>query len=219
MRGPIRTECGISATSSGGWPPMGGGGAPVSSAERSLPPVVADRPARIDLNLLVPLSALLSERSVTRAAERVSVSQPAMSTALAKLRRHYNDPLLVRAGQAMVLTPLAESLVDPVKELLGGMYGVLDRTEEFDPATSTRTFNLVADDYVAIVMLRPLLSKLSEVAPDVRVSVTGVHTGMFDRLRRGQSDLLIWPPNVLASELTSFSRGDLPGRAGRRRRR
>ncbi|GAA0904217.1 MULTISPECIES: FAD-dependent monooxygenase [Streptomyces violaceusniger group] len=186
------------------------GSRPVSSAERSLPPVVADRPARIDLNLLVPLSALLSERSVTRAAERVSVSQPAMSTALAKLRRHYNDPLLVRAGQAMVLTPLAESLVDPVKELLGGMYGVLDRTEEFDPATSTRTFNLVADDYVAIVMLRPLLSKLSEVAPDVRVSVTGVHTGMFDRLRRGQSDLLIWPPNVLAGELTSFSRGDLP---------
>ncbi|MBI0295261.1 FAD-dependent monooxygenase [Streptomyces sp. PRKS01-29] len=186
------------------------GSGPAPSTDRGLPPVVADRPTKIDLNLLVPLSALLTERSVTRAAERAFVSQPAMSTALAKLRRHFNDPLLVRAGRTMALTPLAESLVDPVKELLGGMYGVLDRTEEFDPATSTRTFNLVADDYVTIVMLRPLLSELSEAAPDVRVSVTGVHTGMFDRLRRGQSDLLIWPPNVLADELTSFSRGDLP---------
>ncbi|MEU1947676.1 FAD-dependent monooxygenase [Streptomyces sp. NPDC020125] len=183
---------------------------PASSADGEREPVAAARPTKIDLNLLVPLNALLSERSVTKAAERVSVSQPAMSTALAKLRRHFNDPLLVREGRAMVLTPLAESLVDSVKELLGGMYEVLDRTDQFDPVTSARTFNLVADDYVTVVMLRPLLSELSEVAPGVRISVTGVHPGMFDRLRRGQSDLLIWPSNVLTDELTSFSRSDLP---------
>ncbi|MER8158251.1 FAD-dependent monooxygenase [Streptomyces sp. NPDC094472] len=184
-----------------------------SSTEGEQQPVATARPTKIDLNLLVPLNALLAERSVTRAAERVFVSQPAMSTALAKLRRHFNDPLLVRAGRAMVLTPLAESLVDPVKELMGGMYEVLDRTDRFDPVTSARTFNLVADDYVTAVMLRPLLSELSElseVAPGVRISVTGVHPGMFDRLRRGETDLLIWPPNVLTDELTSFSRADLP---------
>lgn len=201
---PGQRKSGSASSTDGGQPPVTDGGQP---------PVAAARPTKVDLNLLVPLNALLSERSVTRAAERVSVSQPAMSTALAKLRRHFNDPLLVRAGRAMVLSPLAESLVDPVKELLGGMYEVLDRTDQFDPVTSARTFNLVADDYVTAVMLRPLLSELSElseVVPGVRISVTGVHSGMFDRLRRGETDLLIWPPNVLSDELTSFSRSDLP---------
>jgi len=87
----------------------------------------------IDLNLLVALDALLTERNVTRAAERTSVGQPAMSASLARLRKHFDDQLLVRQGRRLMPTPLAETLVGPVREALAAAESVLVRSHAFDP--------------------------------------------------------------------------------------
>ena len=90
---------------------------------------------RFDLNLLVALDALLTERNVTRAAERVFIAQPAMSRALARLRRHFDDPLLVRVGRELRLTPVAEALVEPVRAAL--YFPWLGEFREFTAAAAT----------------------------------------------------------------------------------
>src|SRR3954452_1974418 len=94
----------------------------------------------LDLNLLVALDALLSERSVTRAAQRVGLSQPGMSNALARLRRLLNDPLLVRQGATLVPTARAEALIGPVHEALELIRRTLDVPAGFDPQTDPRPF-------------------------------------------------------------------------------
>ncbi|MEW1737962.1 LysR family transcriptional regulator [Nocardia beijingensis] len=86
------------------------------------------------------LEALLTEQSVTRAAERMSVGQTAMSASLARLRRHFNDPLLVRHGRSLALSPLGESLLEAVRSAVAAAGAVLERTSEFDPSTDRRTF-------------------------------------------------------------------------------
>src|SRR5690349_20578453 len=99
---------------------------------------------RLDLNLLVALDALLTEQNVTRAGERVFLSQPAMSAALARLRTHFKDELIRPVGRKTVLTPLAESLRRPVREVLNLSGAILDSSLDFDPQTSDRWFSLVA---------------------------------------------------------------------------
>ena len=94
----------------------------------------------LDLNLLVALDALFSERSVTRAAQRVGLSQPGMSNALGRLRRLLDDPLLVRRGATLVPTARAEALVGPVHEALELIRRALDVPAGFDPATDHRSF-------------------------------------------------------------------------------
>src|SRR5919198_2534586 len=113
-----------------------------------------------DLNLLVALDALLTERNVTRAAERLSLGQPATSAALRRLRRLFDDQLLVRRGRVMELTPLARTLVTPVREILQGIDGLLSIRPEFDPECDERSFSVMASDYVALILLRPLLARL-----------------------------------------------------------
>ena len=91
-------------------------------------PVFSMHLNKFDLNLLIALDALLQEKNVTRAAERVHVSQPAMSAALQKLRDYFNDPLLVRAGRELCLTPRGLSLVEPVREALLRVQATLGRS-------------------------------------------------------------------------------------------
>lgn len=98
---------------------------------------------RFDLNLLIGLDALLHEKNVTRAAERVFVSQPAMSAALQKLREFFDDPLLVRVGRDMQLTPRGLSPVGPVREALLQIQATLGTQPSFDPGTVQRTFTLI----------------------------------------------------------------------------
>lgn len=105
----------------------------------------------IYLDLLVPLHALLMERSVTKGAERVEVGQPAMSASLAKLRRLFDDPLLVRHGRRLKPTPLAESLVLQVDELLVDIRALSGPGASFDPSVDHRVFTVVASDYVMAV--------------------------------------------------------------------
>lgn len=149
----------------------------------------------VDLNLLVALDALLIERNVTRAAERVSVGQPAMSASLARLRKHFGDPLLVKLGRGLEPTPLAESLAPAVQEAIAAVEAVMGSRAAFDPGVQ-RTFTLVASDYVTLVLLRPMFSRLAAEAPGVRINVVPVGPDYADLLRRGQVDLLIVPTAV-----------------------
>ena len=151
------------------------------------------RPLNLDLNLLVALDALLTERSVSRAAARRGVGQPAMSASLARLRRHFDDPLLVRDGRGSALTPFAQSLIEPVDRAVIAVERALDRSREFDPARDSRTFTVVASDYVLITLLRPMMAALAELAPRTQIRVVPVTSDYDDLLRREQVDLVIVP--------------------------
>ena len=148
----------------------------------------------VDLNLLVALAALLEERNLTRAGEKTNMSQPAMSGALARLRRHFDDELLVRDGREYVLTPLAARLLPDVRDALRQVERTLDARPEFDPATSTRTFSLVMSDYVVTVLVDPLLRRVHEVAPGVGLTISPLPPDLqeSDRVLL-QHDLLIGP--------------------------
>ena len=106
-----------------------------------------------DLNLLVTLDALLAEKNVTRAGMRMNLSQSAMSGALARLRDFFQDELLVPMGRKMVLTPLAEDLVQPVRDVLLQIQATVATKPHFEPATSTRHFTLAVSDYVTSVLM------------------------------------------------------------------
>ena len=151
----------------------------------------------VDLNLLVAFDALMSERSVTRAAERLSIGQSAMSATLGRLRRLFDDPLLVRQGRVLVATPLAESLIEPVHEALSLIEQTMASRSAFDPTTDHRTFSVVASDYVTLVFLRPLLARLATEAPNARLHLRPVTSDYRDQLRRNQIDLLVMPREVL----------------------
>src|SRR5919198_6206462 len=114
----------------------------------------------LDLNLLVALDALLSERSVTRAAQRVGLSQPGMSNALARLRAQFGDPLLVRQGAALVPTSRAEALAGPVHEALALVRGALGEPVAFDPAHDRRSFRVSCSDYSVLMVIGPLVRRL-----------------------------------------------------------
>jgi DNA-binding transcriptional LysR family regulator len=159
----------------------------------------------VDLNLLPILDALLSERNVTRAAERMSVGQPAMSSALARLRKQLGDPLLVRDGRTYTLSALAESLVVPVREVVAAADAVLGVRTPFDPARAKRTFTIMTSDYVTMVLLKPLLAAFTTDAPGVQLNVMRFGADFEERLRRAGVDLLICPMQ-LTEALTDLPR-------------
>ena len=124
--------------------------------------------ASMDLNLLVALEALLAEASVTRAAARVGLSQPAMSNALARLRRQFGDPLLVRAARGMALTERAQALREPLAGAITSVREVLSPSRSFTPRESDRIFAIAATDYAEVVLLPALLTRLHRGAPRAR---------------------------------------------------
>ncbi len=148
---------------------------------------------RVDLNLLVVLGAVLAERNLTRAGQRLSLSQPAMSAALARLRRLLGDPLLVRNGRNFVLTPYAETLAGPVDDILASIERTLAERPSFDPATDARTFTLAASDYATVVLLRPLLAHVQAHAPRIRLHIQAMTSGFALQLGREEIDLLVIP--------------------------
>src|SRR5215472_7524486 len=108
--------------------------------------------ANLDLNLLVSLDALLAERSVSRAAERLGLSQPSLSASLARLRRHFRDELLARIGNRYELTPLAAQLAEQTTSALAAVARVFASEPDFDPATSEREFTVLMSDYAISVL-------------------------------------------------------------------
>jgi DNA-binding transcriptional LysR family regulator len=115
-----------------------------------------DELRKIDLNLLLALHALLTEKHVTRAALRLHRSQPAVSHALAQLRRHFDDPLLVRQNGYMALTARAQSLAKPLQDALGNLNALL-AAPLFDPAQAQRRFRLSLSDYSSRIILPALV--------------------------------------------------------------
>ncbi|MGW3094902.1 LysR family transcriptional regulator [Streptomyces sp. NPDC001102] len=134
----------------------------------------------IDLNLLVALEALLEEKNVTHAGVRLSTSQSAMSGSLARLRRHFNDELLVRVGREYELTPLAERLLPVVQASLHKAEEALSLTRHFDPTRSRQRFSVVMSDYVMTVFVEPLLRVIAEEAPGVRIDFHSIVDGQLE---------------------------------------
>src|SRR3954447_5939741 len=154
----------------------------------------------LDLNLLVALDALLSERSVTRAARRVGLSQPGMSNALARLRRLLYDPLLVRQGATLVPTARAEALVGPVHDALELIRSALDAQRSFDPARDRRTFRLSCSDYSVLMLIGPLVRGLAADAPGLTVEVLPRLADAGRALDLGDVDLVVEPAEIMERE-------------------
>ena len=165
-----------------------------TAAGSSDAPPRAFRLANLDLNLLLSLRALLGERNVTRAAAVLGLSQPAVSAALARLRRHFGDELLTRVGNRYELTPLALRLVDRVETAVGGIERVFSAAPDFDPAATTREFTLLVSDYATTVFGPPLAAAFARHAPGARLRLSPHRpddvAGAAERLR-GVDGLLV----------------------------
>lgn len=151
-----------------------------------------------DLNLLVALDALLSERSTTRAAKRLNLSQPSVSNALSRLRVYFQDDLLTRVGHRLVPTTLGESLRDPVHDLVTRTSATLDRRAGFDPRTATRKFTLMGSDYVSAVLFTEAGRLADSLAPRVSFEVRRIEYPAHEQIESGDIDLLIMPEMYLS---------------------
>lgn len=146
-----------------------------------------------DIGLLVALDALLTEKSVTRAGERLHLSQPATSIILARLRQYFGNELLVPAGRRMILTPLAESLVAPVRSCLLQIQQTVTSKAEFDPAASNRTFCLAVSDYVTAVLMPQVMQEAERQGPGIRFELVRLDESIGQKLEKGDIDFLIRP--------------------------
>jgi len=153
-----------------------------------------------DLNLLVAFDVLLQERSVTKAARRLNVTQSAMSASLKRLREALGDPLLLQHGKAMIPTSHAQALAPEVASAIRDLRRLIQPSTGFDPATSTRTFRIAASDYVATVALAPLLKVFESDAPGVRLDISLPTDSTPHRLARGEFDLVLTPKEFLEPE-------------------
>ena len=166
------------------------GGLPVASGGVQLPPM---RYHKLDLNLLTALKALLTEKNVTRAGESVHVTQSAMSGILARLREYFGDPLIVQVGRKMELTSLAESLVEPVNDVLLRIDATIATRPEFNPLTTSRLFSLVASDYSINVLLLDVLRRVHREAPGISVEFRTPSESAPAELEAGEVDFIINP--------------------------
>lgn len=148
--------------------------------------------AALDANLLVALDALLQDASVTQAARRIGVTQSALSQTLARLRTQFDDPLLVRVGRRMELTPFASRIQGRLRRAMTELEGVVGDRPHFDPKTESRRFVVAAVDYVSTVTVPPLQRALSKKAPhaDLAVHALGARS-IADRLEQGLVDLYL----------------------------
>jgi DNA-binding transcriptional LysR family regulator len=154
----------------------------------------------LDLNLLVALDALLKERNITRAAERVHLSQSAMSNALSRLRDYFEDELLVQVGRQMELTPRAEVLREAVRDVLVRIDTSIAAQPEFDCARSDREFKLFVSDYSMEVLLPHALSLASRQRSTVRFQLLPQTAQPARALERGEADLLVIPKAYCSAE-------------------
>ena len=150
-----------------------------------------------DLNLLVAFNVLMEERSVTAAARRMNITQPAMSAALKRLRDSFQDELLVQNGKKMFPTPHALALAPEVDATLVRFRSLISTGTVFDPATSKRQFKLVTSDYITTVLLVPLIRTLHEEAPGIRLDLSLPSPESPELIERGEADLVISPERFM----------------------
>lgn len=153
----------------------------------------------LDLNLLVLLDVLLEEKNITRTGERIHLSQSATSGALARLRSYFQDELLVQVSHRLLLTPLAESLVQPIRALLMQAQVIADTTSAFDPGTTKRKMTMMCSDYVAAILMADVIRLLQRLAPRLTVDLLPFSEAPSEALARGEIDFLIMPEMHLSS--------------------
>jgi len=150
-----------------------------------------------DLNLLLAFDVLLEERSVTRAARRLNVTQSAMSASLKRLREALGDPILLQHGKRMVPTPHALALAPEVAASIAALRRLIQPSGGFDPATSPRVFRIAASDYIATVALAPLLRELEREAPSLKLEISLPDESTSERLANGEYDLVLTPEDFI----------------------
>lgn len=148
--------------------------------------------SRIDLNLLVVLEAIYAEGGVSRAGEKLNLTQPAISHALARLRDVFGDPLFIRDGRGLAPTPLTRSLIEPLRRSLRGLGAVLDGAGRFDPRQTQAQFTLAMRDPVEVLALPPLMRRIAQAAPQIDLRVLQVRRRMIETaLASGTLDLAL----------------------------
>ncbi len=145
----------------------------------------------IDLNLLVYLDVLLREKNVTRAANQLNITQPAMSNGLKRLRSLFNDPILVRTSGGMAPTERAQALAPAIRKILLELEEALQSEDSFDPTTSDRVFRLMASDYAASTIVPRLLSNISKIAPNISLDIMTPSDINFHDVEAGKVDMAI----------------------------
>jgi len=151
---------------------------------------------QFDLNLLVALDVLLTERNVTRAGERLFLSQPAVSGILARLRHAFQDELLVRVGRNLELTAFAADLAGPVHDAVRQIEDLLNQRRPFEPESAQWGFRVAASDYVVFLILGTLLRHLAARAPNVSVRFLALEPGAGERLAAGELDFVVLPAEI-----------------------
>lgn len=146
---------------------------------------------RIDMNLLVYLDVLLRERSVTRAADQLGISQPAMSNGLRRLRVLFDDPLLIRTSEGMTPTERARQLEPTLRTVLQDIERAVRPRSDFDAAASGRVFRIMVSDYAESTLIPPLLRRLREIAPSVILDLMTPSDVSFFDVEQGKVDLVI----------------------------
>lgn len=155
---------------------------------------------QLDLNLLVALDHLLALQSVSLAADRMNMSQSAMSNALTRLRTYFDDPLLVQVGRRMELTPRAESMQMAVRDVLVRVEATIQAAPVFDPINSTRDFNILLSDYTMSVLMPKVLSLAKAEGAGVRFNLLAQTDQPYLLLDQGEVDLLIAPSRFVSTD-------------------
>ena len=148
---------------------------------------------RLDLNLLVALDHMLALQSVSAAADRMFMSQSAMSNALTRLRTYFDDPLLVQVGKRMELTPRAEAMKPAIRDILVRVEATIDNQPEFDPTVSKRRFNVLVSDFTLRVLMPHVLAEMDRQGARVGLNLLAQSDTPHLMLERGDVDLLITP--------------------------
>jgi DNA-binding transcriptional LysR family regulator len=148
---------------------------------------------KLDLNLLVALDTLLEERSVSRAADRLNLSQSAMSSALSRLRDYFGDELLIQVGRRMEPTALGLSLGPSVREILQRIRVTIQTRPTFDPGTAQRRFRIMTSDYLIEVLLADVVRELAKIAPGIQLQILPSNEISYGLFLKGDADLMIVP--------------------------
>ncbi|MDD2058454.1 LysR substrate-binding domain-containing protein [Pseudomonas sp. GD03860] len=175
----------------------------------------------VDLNLLTVFDAIMAEQNLSRAADRIGMSQPAISNALSRLRHVFKDDLFIRTGHGMRATLRAQELATPIRKILDMVMTTLTQGADFDYTSSTRAFNLVLSDYGEVVLLSPLMRWLDAIGANVQINVeTYMQRDLKEKMRYGKIDLCLWAEPMpsdafdsqllLSEELYSMVRRDHP---------
>lgn len=153
----------------------------------------------LDLNLLITLEALLTERNVSKAARRLNLTQPAISAALRRLRSYFQDEILIPHGKRMLPTALAMSLTPALKEVMEGLDQFVVASTAFEPRRSHRQFKIMASDFITTCVIAPLQPAIAQDAPNIGLHILNPSNGVVELFVQGEVDLMIVPEERLTA--------------------